>query len=811
VSTPPDDDSFLRPGGALRGRLWQELSKEMEGRAAPSIEVGSVLSHFRILGELGSGGMGTVYRAEDVALKRPVALKVLPSEVLAAPEGRERFVREAQSASALNHPGIVTIYEIGRDGGIDFIAMELLEGRSLREAISEGGLPATVAADYAVQIARGLAAAHERGIVHRDLKPENVFVSRDGRVKILDFGLARPLNAEGAPPGVTAPGTILGTAGYMSPEQVRGGAADARSDIFALGATLYEMLAGRPAFGGDSRIETLSAVLKDEPRPLREAGRESSPALERVVATCLRKDPQQRFQSARDVALALEAISGASVSAEGSRPTRSRRLVASLVAVALTVLALGGVWAGLRRGPAMTPIQSIAVLPLQNLSGDEEQEYFADGMTDALIGNLARIKALRVISRTSTMHYKGSKTPLPQIARELAVDAVVEGSVLRAGDRVRINARLTHAPTDRSLWSESYERDLHDVLALQRELAQDITQRIRATLTPDEQARIASAPPVDPVVYQSYLKGRYYSRWNEDDVKKAIAHFEEALARDPAYAPAYAGLSACYGLLGSVTVGRPPRETRPLEIAAAQRALEIDPGLAEAHASLAHAKLSDWDWAAAERGFRRAIDLNPSDAFARMGLSNYLISQARWEEALAEARRAREIDPLDTGDQVGFVLLNGRRYDEAIEAYRGVSARNPTAAPALWFRGVAYAEKSMFDEAVAEHETALALSRRSPALLGSLGGVYARAGRRAEALAVLKELTALSRQRYVTPAAFVFLYAGLGDRDRAFEWLEKGAQERIAIMVFAGVYPPFDPLRSDPRFRALLERIGLAS
>jgi serine/threonine protein kinase/Flp pilus assembly protein TadD len=829
MSEPPtrDDDSFLQQGGARRGELWQEMSAQRAEREHPKLAVGSELSHFRILAEIGAGGMGIVYRAEDLRLGREVALKVLPPRALADPMRRARFLREARAASALNHPSIVTIYEIGSERGVDFIAMELLEGQTLRDALRTGALPASVAIGHGADIARGLAAAHEKGIVHRDLKPENLFVGKEGRVKILDFGLAKQFH-EGEtrgeasdPTRISESGAILGTVGYMSPEQARGREADHRSDLFSLGAILYEMLTGRRAFRGDSVVETLHAILNQDPPALSGSGTSYPAGLDRIVANCLAKEPAQRFQSARDFALALEAVSSAPTLAPAPRSSwrRQAALPLGLAAVALVIAALVSLDVGGRRRPAGGPagasaISSIAVLPLQNLSGDAEQEYFADGMTDALIGNLAKVGALRVISRTSSMRYKATKSSLPQIAQELNVDAVVEGSVLRSGRRVRINARLSHAPTDRSLWSESYERDLHDVLALQRELAEAITRQIRVTLTQEERARIAIAPAVDPDVYEAYLKGRHHlARRTEEDARTAVRYFKDALGRDPRYAPAYAGLSSCYTLLSSVLIGRPPNETRPLAEAAAQRALEIDDGLAEAHASLAILRLFNWDWTGAELGFRRAIRLNPSLTEAHTGLSQNLIARGRFDEALSEARRAEEIDPLwpRTGDQVGYVLLNARRYDEAIRQYRSVLAREPNYTSARWFLGVSLAESSRFDEAIAELEAAVGNSGRSPVVLASLGAVYARSGRRAEAVAIRDELTALEKRAYVTPAAFVLLYAALGDKDRAFEWLETAVRERTNVTTFLAVFPPLDPLRSDPRFQELLKRIGHTS
>jgi len=781
--------------------------------------IGRELSHFRILDEIAAGGMGVVYRALDLRLDRLVAIKVLPAQFLADPERRERFVREAKAASALNHPNIVTVYEIGSDAGLDFIAMELIDGQSLRTLTPSGGLPTAVAVAYAVEVSRALAAAHEKGIVHRDLKPENLMVTRDGRVKVLDFGLAKLLDEtppeSGTPtlPQPTRPGAVVGTVGYMAPEQVRGLRADARSDIFSIGAVLYEMLTGTRAFARGSSVETLHAILNDDAPSLQTAGRSFPSGLTRVVGDCLNKDPERRFQSARDVAMALEAVSQAPSSARDS-PALRRWLAIGLVALAAGTLGVMGLRGAFGGRPRAVAIRSIAVLPLENLSGDREQEYFTDGMTDALIGNLAKIGALRVISRTSTMRYKGTKAPLPQIARELSVDAVVEGSVLWSGDRVRINAQLSDAPNDRSLWSESYERDLKDVLALQRELAQAITQQVRVELTREDQAESGGASEVDPETYQAYLKGRYHlntRRGREDDVRTAIDYFQQALARNPRYAPAYAGLSSCYFELSTVRVGLAPEATRPLALAAARKALELDDTLSEAHVSLASIQGVMWDWTAARQSLERALRLDPNSPRGHQVMSEYHTLFGRVEQAIAEARRTEAVDPFSALGpwRLGDALLNARRYDEAIAELRRAQVLDPKNSSVHWDIGIALAELGRFDESVAEHEQALLLSNRSPAFLGSLGSVLARAGRRAEALAVLEELKGLSARGYVTPAAFVFLYGALGEKDRAFEWMEKAAQDHTQMMKYLHVFPLLDPLRPDPRFAEMLRRVGL--
>jgi eukaryotic-like serine/threonine-protein kinase len=671
---------------------------------------GRELSHFRVLEQIGAGGMGVVYRGVDVRLGRPVALKVLPPESLSDPHRRRRFEREARAASALNHPGIVTVYEVGSEGDVDFIAMELVEGRTLRELLGTGSLKATQAVRLAAEVASALAAAHEKGIVHRDLKPENVVVTPDGRAKILDFGLAG-MAPEAAPDSqattaVTRPGTVLGSAGYMAPEQVRGQQADARSDVFALGAVLYEMLTGERAFRGATRVETMNAVLNAEPARL-DSAFALPPGLKQVVGKCLRKAPGERYASAREVAVALETLRELAPPKPTGEPARRRARIflATAGVLALAALVVFALRLSLAKRGAAKPVRSIAVLPLADLSADASHGYFADGMTDALIGDLSRIRALRVISRTSTQRYRNAKTPLPRVAAELGVEAVVEGSVFWSGDRVRVSAQLSDALEDRTLWAESYERDLADVLALQRELAAAITQEVRVQLTQDERTRLAApASAVDPVAYEAYLQGRHhYAQPGPEHARKAMECFQNAIARSPAYAPAYAGLSSVYGRLGSVEVGRPSPEMKALAETAARKALELDGGLAEAHAALGFVELTTWRWAAAERSFRNGIEADPSNVRAHLGLSQFLAVFGRADESIAEVRQVKALDPFAARSygQAGFMLINAHRYDDALAELRHASEMDPSDGWVAWNAGVAQAELGRFEQAIA--------------------------------------------------------------------------------------------------------------
>jgi len=769
--------------------------------------------------------MGEVYRARDTRLGREVAVKVLPGAFSADPDRLRRFEQEARAASALNHPNILAIYDVGTHGGEPYVVSELLEGETLRERLGGSALSARKAVDYGIQTAEGLAAAHEKGIVHRDLKPENLFVTKDGRVKILDFGLAKltrpevPSGPQTEVPTATAgtePGLVMGTVGYMSPEQVRGQAVDHRSDIFAFGAILYEMLTGKRAFHGVSAADTMSAILREEPE-FASTHSDDSPALENIVRRCLEKSPGERFQSARDLAFALRETSSASAAPRSvALPvSRSRPILwfaAIGVAVSLAVLLAlnaGGLRERLFGGGQPAPIRSLAVLPLENLSRDSGEDYFADGMTEALITELAQIRALKVISRTSVMGYKGGKKPLPDIARELGVNGIVEGSVLRAGNRVRITAQLIHAPTDRHLWARSYERDLRDVLTLQREVAQGIAREIEAELTPGEKRQLASSRPIDPRAHEEYLRGRYL--WNtrtEEGLKKSIEHFRRAIELEPAWGLAHAGLADAYQVMGSNGI-LPGREAYPKARAGALKALELDPNLAEAHAALsAEMRDYEWDWVGAEREIKRALELNPSYATAHQTYAFNLISMGRPREAVAAIDRARRLDPLSPriNTNVGYLRFFARDYEGAVEALRKAVDLDPRGA----FGGLA--------------ETYLAQGRRADAInaadelvrhatggidLARRAAIYAAAGRPDEARRQIAQLENPASPINVPPTWLALAYTSLGENDRALAVLEKGFAERSLFAFLLKGNPGFDPLRSNPRFADLLRRMGL--
>jgi eukaryotic-like serine/threonine-protein kinase len=793
--------------------------------------IGQTLGHYRIEAKLGEGGMGVVYRARDLELERTVALKLIEACSAADETARARLLREARSASALNHPNICTIYEVGEAGGEAYIAIEYVEGRPLSVLVPAGGLPVEKVLRYGIQIADALAHAHDRGVIHRDLKSSNVVVTADGRAKILDFGLAKRFEAPQldaatrSQVSLTQTGAIVGTLGYMAPEILKGRPATPQSDVWALGVMMFEMVSGRLPFKGQTGFELSSAILREPPSPFPTT---FPSGLKAIIQRSLAKEPGERYQRAGELRAALEAIQpGTATAAEVRGATRERpprkwlapaAALATALATFLVLVALnvGGLRERLRGHPASPRIESLAVLPLENLSHDPEQEYFADGMTEELITDLSKIGALRVISRTSVMHYKGTQKTVPEIARELHVDAVVEGSVARSGNRVRITAQLIHASSDTHLWADNFERDMKDVLALQDEVARDIANKIQVKLTPQEQARLTSARPVDPEAHELYLKGRYYwSKRTPDALRKSLEYFQQAVEKDTGYPLAYAGLADCYDMMaaGNYSI-LPSKEAYPKAEAAARKALELDNTLAEAHTSLAWSKLTfDWDWQGAEREFKQAIELNPGYANAHHWYALYLTIMGRHTEAIAEDRRAESLDPfsLIISTDLGFQALGAAGlYDQEIEQCRKTLEMDPNFANAYNCLADGYLHKRMYKEAIAEIQKAVELSGQSTLWVSTLASTYGRAGRRDEAIKILNQLKARSKREFVSPDLFALVYSGLGDKGQAFVWLEKAYVDRAITLFHLKFSPLYACLRPDPRYADLLRRIGLA-
>jgi eukaryotic-like serine/threonine-protein kinase len=785
--------------------------------------VGSELGHYRIVEKIGAGGMGEVYRARDQHLSRDVAIKVLPPGTLTDESARKHFRKEALILSQLNHPNVATIHDFDTQQGVDFLVMEYIPGITLSEKVAAGPLPEKEVLRLGVQLAEGLSAAHEHGVVHRDLKPGNLRVTSDGWLKILDFGLAklwRPVADTVPTESLSETQTMAGTLPYMAPEQLLGGDIDVRTDIHAAGSVLYEMSTGRHPFAEVERSQLIGAILQRSPVLPTVLNPKLTPEVERIVGKCLEKEPGNRYQSAKELAIDLRRLLTPSTVAR-SVPRRKfgagKRIslaAACSVAVLLTlILGLnpGGIREKVFSRTAHAPIRSLAVLPFVNLSGDREQEYFADGMTEALITDLSKIQALKVISRTSVMQFKDVKKPLPQIAQALGVDGILEGSVQRSGGRVRITAQLIRAATDTHLWAESYERDTRDVLTLQAEVAQAIAREIRVAVSPEETRTLGRASPVNPDAYENYLKGK--SHWyhlSREHLDAALGYFQLALQKDPNYALAYVGVANVWlerGDAGSM----PPDEAMPKAKAAISKALALDDTLSEAHITLANILGPyDHDWSAAEREFRRGIELNPNSADGHFMYADFLISMKRTDEWNAEIHRTLELDPFNPFFQCfyGWHLVYLQRYDEAIVQLRKVLATVPDFSSAHMGLWGAYYKKAMYEEALVEaqkffsvlhdREVEEALTR------GYSEGGYAQAMHLGADV-----LAAHSKRTHVPAVRIARLYAHAGDKEQVLYWLKRACDERETPLSHLGVAWDWDLVRSDPRFQDLLRQVGL--
>jgi len=784
--------------------------------------IGQTIAHYHILGRLGAGGMGVVFKAHDEHLDRDIALKLLPAETVQSETARSRLLKEARTSSRLSHPHICHVYEAGEADDNVYIAMELLNGRALSECIPPDGYPLETLVRIGAQVAEALEHAHGRGVIHRDLKANNVIVTEDGRAVVLDFGLAkREITEEegsskllGSTP--TSTGVIMGTPAYLSPEVLQGERATAQSDIWSLGVVLYTMATGTLPFHGRSIAELGSAILKDAPAPLPDR---VHPGLQAIIQRCLAKEPSQRYRLASEVRASLHVLqpgSGPVVRRVGRDWGRLGVYAASVLATLVTVILVSE--AIRRPGPignasSGAGIRSLAVLPLANLSGDPRQEYFADGLTDELIADLASIKSLKVISRTSAMRYKGANKPLPEIARELGVEGIVEGSVLRSSDRVRIKVQLIDAAKDRHLWTQTYDRDTRDVLAMQSEVGRDIAERIDVELAPGEQGRVTNPRPVNSQAQELYLRGRYY--WNKRDknaLVQALDHFDRAIRIDSTYAVAYAGLADTYVLM-PLYADSSPQESYPRARAAALKALKIDEHLAEAHASLGRVKLFyDWDWPGAETEFKRAIELKPSLSTAHHWYSIFLRDVGRREEAIAEANRALELDPVSLiiNANLGDTFFYAGKFDQAVAQHRKTLLLDAGFAAAHLYLGRALEQKGLLQDAVAEFQKARSLAGTGSYALGDLARAYARAGKRTDAKGLLNELSERSKRGASLETDIALVHLALGDRDQAFQYLEQAYRERSGLNDLK-VDPRFGSLHGDSRFQDLLVRLGLAS
>jgi serine/threonine-protein kinase len=781
-------------------------------RLQPGIRLGA----FDIIDALGSGGMGEVYRARDSRLDRDVAIKVLPERLAGDPQALARFEREAKAVAALSHPNILALYDMGTHENVSYAVTELLEGETLRARLTRSEVAWRRAVEIGIAVTEGLAAVHAKGIVHRDLKPENIFLTSDGRVKILDFGLARwqPVGAtaDSSSPTETSDGTVVGTAGYMSPEQIRGEAVDARSDIFSLGCVLYEMVAGRRAFACRTAPETMAAVLKEDPPHLADFGKEIPGELQRIVHHCLEKTAEQRFQSAQDLAFGLRAVSGTDRAVATAPPPRRRERLQrwAWTAAASVLLIVAGllIW----RATDAAAIDSLAVLPFANVGGDPNQEYLSEGLAENLINSLSQVPKLRVTARSLAFRYRGPQVDPQKAGRDLNVRVVLTGRMIERDGALNVQVDLVYVGDGSQLWGRQYSRHFSEILDLQEEITREVSEKLRLKTTALQQKRLAKRATQNTDAYQAYLKGRYYwNRRTEPAIKRAVDYFLQAIKQDPAYAQAFAGLADCYVTYIGYQV-EPPLEAGPKAQAAAARALEIDNTLADAHTSLGFTKvLYERDWAGAEREFQRAIELDPNYPTAPHWYSIYLAAVGRNEQAVAAIRRAQQLDPLSLviGANVGLTLFFARRYDEAIEQTSKALDMDPSFVPGHWWLSLPYEQKAMFQDAIAELQKAHGLSKDSPYILGPLGHAYAVSGDREKARQVLTELGELSKRRYVAAFDTALIYTGLGDNERAFEWLEKSLKDRSWGMTYLKVDPRFDHLRPIQRFAELMRQMGL--
>jgi TolB-like protein len=738
--------------------------------------IGQTISHYRVIEKLGGGGMGVVYKAQDLRLDRFVALKFLPDEIPHDLQAVEQLQREARAASALNHPHICTIHDIDEHAGRPFMVMEMLEGQTLKHRIAGKPLEEHEIVSLGIQIADALEVAHARDIIHRDIKPANIFVTPRGQVKVLDFGLAKLLPIETAATltaGIAETRAFVGTLPYMAPEQLQGKGVSTRTDIYAIGAVLYEMATGRRPFTEEFAPELARNILQAQPPRPRELNPAISSGLEAIILKCLEKEPEKRYGRVYELLADLQRL----------RPSRAGRpLIAAAALAGLVLVAAAAIFAWrierarLPASDVRPAIRSIAVIPLANFSGDLSQEYFADGMTEELITQLSKIGALKVISRTSVMQYKATKKPLPQIARELGVDGIIEGSVEREGEQVRVTVQLLDGPNDRHLWAESYQRELRSILTLQSEVARAVAQEVGAKLNAQEQIRLASARPVNARAHEAYLRGLYAlhgvaaettDTLKSQSIERAIGLFQQALTHDPNDPLAYSGLADAYYNLS--TEYRAPLEVMPKAKAAAVKAIELDDTVAEAHSSLGYVALFfDWDWARAEHEFRRALELNPSLPQAHGGYAEYLLFRfGRADEAMQELRRAYALDPLLPGlhGDLAWLSFLARRYPESIEAAKKVGHDDHVLA-------LAYAELGQRDLAVPAADRAMAFTR-NPVTLSQIGAAYALAGRADKARAMLPGIESQARKRYVCGFNVACMYSVLGDKEQAFAWLEK--------------------------------------
>jgi serine/threonine protein kinase/Flp pilus assembly protein TadD len=783
---------------------------------------------YKIISRLGAGGMGEVFLGEDSRLGRKVALKLLPDYLASDEERLGRFKREARAASALNHPNVATIYEIGEAEGTSYIAMEYVEGQTLSARINGHPMAPVEIVDIAAQAADALDEAHNKGITHRDIKSANIMLTARGQVKVLDFGLAKMRASE--QPGETSqmstaaatePGLVMGTVQYMSPEQALGRVADHRSDLFSLGVVMYEMATGRLPFSGATATETIEQIRHQQPAAIGRFNYEVTGELERIIRKCLEKDRERRYQSARDLLVDLKNLKRDSDSGTTSIRTttlvstvKSRRYLLLAVAAVVVLIGVGIYQLAFRTGTSGKPIESLAVLPLVNVDGESDAEYLSDGITETIINKLSQIPKLRVMARSTVFTYKGKENDPRKVGRELGVGAVLTGNLIRRGDRLIIGIELVDVGDGRQLWGEQYNKRQGDILAVQQDISREVTNGLRLKLSGEESKLIAKNYTENTEAYHLYLKGRYFwSRFNEDGLKKSIDYFNQAIAIDPDYALAYTGLASAYNVQGAIGIV-PPAETWSKAKWAAEKAVELDDKLGKAHQVLGTVKLMyEWDWSGAERELLRAIELTPADGEPHNLYAYYYEATGQLDKALSEMRRAQELAPLSliiNGDVASALYYQGS-YEVAINVYgKGEEIDPHFAPPPLFLPAQIYEQKGEYDQAIAECKKAFSIFGRHPGILSVLGYVYAVSGKRREAQNILNEIETLWKRGYFSPIGVALVHTGLGDKDGAFTWLTKAYQARDPQLIWLNVEPELKSLRTDPRFIDLLHRMNLA-